>query len=654
MATVYLAEDLKHHRQVAVKVLRPELAAAIGPERFLREIDIAAGLTHPHIVMLIDSGEADGFLYYVMPYIEGESLRDRLVREKQLPVQEALQIAREIAAALSHAHGHDLIHRDIKPENILLSDGEAVVTDFGIARAIREAGREKLTGTGVSIGTPGYMSPEQAAGSTDLDGRTDVYSLACVLYEMLAGEVPFTGPTAASVAHQHLTAHPSPVTDRRSTAPAEVGQALEMALAKTPADRYATAGQFAEVLAALQTGSRAAGRSVARRGTRWRSAVAFVAIAILATVGAYTIVSRSVGAPEASVAAEIPRLAVLPFDNLGIPEDDYFADGMTDEIMSRKPLREIGRELGVDYVLAGTIRTDRAPGATGLVRVTPQLIRVSDDAHLWTDRYTAALEPGQIFRVQAEIAEEVAGALDVTLLEPERRRMAATPTDNMEAYEFYLRGNEYYNRSFEEQDLQAAAEMFQRAVDLDPDFALGFARLSTVHSVIWWFFYDRTIQRLAMAKEAVDEALRLDPDLREAHEALGWFHYWSNVDYEPVVPESAQTAVPLVSGDAPAEGEVWVQGAVDDLPEPLSCPVLNYPATMRRAGIEGRVLLQFVVETDGRVRPETVEVIESTHALFEAPAETTIAQCFFRPGRVDGVPVRVLVQMPIDFTLGGG
>jgi len=248
MATVYLAEDLKHRRQVAIKVLRPDLAAALGPERFLREIEIAARLDHPHILPLYDSGDADGFLYYVMPFVEGESLRDRLAREKQLPMDDALQIAREVADALSYAHKRDVVHRDIKPENILLAGDHARVADFGIARAITEAGGGRLTETGLAIGTPTYMSPEQAAGSRDLDGRSDLYSLGCVLYEMLAGEPPFTGATVESVVHQHLTAEPPPVTTLRPAVPPQVVAALARVLAKTPADRFSPAAQFAEAL----------------------------------------------------------------------------------------------------------------------------------------------------------------------------------------------------------------------------------------------------------------------------------------------------------------------------------------------------------------------------------------------------------------------
>ncbi len=248
MATVYLAQDLKHHRKVAIKVLRPELAAALGAERFLREIEISASLHHPHILALYDSGTADGLLYYVMPLVEGESLRDRLNRDRQLPVDDALQIAREVADALSYAHGRGVVHRDVKPENILLESGHAVVADFGIARAISAAGGEQLTETGLVVGTPAYMSPEQAAGDRDIDGRSDLYSLACVLFEMLAGQPPFTGPTVESVVRQHVTAPPPPVTQFRPAVPAAVADALARALAKTPADRFNPVAQFTAAL----------------------------------------------------------------------------------------------------------------------------------------------------------------------------------------------------------------------------------------------------------------------------------------------------------------------------------------------------------------------------------------------------------------------
>src|SRR5947208_3947562 len=260
MATVYLAQDRKHHRQVAIKVLKPELAAALGPERFLREIDTAARLNHPHILPLHDSGEAAGLLYYVMPYVEGETLRDRLSRDKQLPLGDALQIAREVADALSYAQSHDVVHRDLKPENILFEAGHAVVTDFGIARAITAAGGEKLTGTGIAVGTPAYMSPEQAAASARVDERSDIYNLGCVLYEMLAGQPPYTGPSAESIVRQHLAAAPPRVSAMRAAVPPAIEQAIERALVKTPADRFATAAELVEALAAPAPRVRATGR----------------------------------------------------------------------------------------------------------------------------------------------------------------------------------------------------------------------------------------------------------------------------------------------------------------------------------------------------------------------------------------------------------
>ena len=262
MATVYLAEDLKHHRKVAVKVLRPELAAVIGAERFLAEINTTANLQHPHILPLFDSGSAaDGpggreFLYYVMPYVEGESLRDRLTRETQLPIADAVRIATEVASALDYAHRRGVIHRDIKPENILLHDGQALVADFGIALAVSTAGGTRMTETGMSLGTPHYMSPEQAMGDRTLDARTDLYALGCVCYEMLVGEPPFTGPTAQAIVAKVMTEKPASIVARRDRVPASVEEAVLTALEKLPADRFATAAAFAACLTDGPTGAR--------------------------------------------------------------------------------------------------------------------------------------------------------------------------------------------------------------------------------------------------------------------------------------------------------------------------------------------------------------------------------------------------------------
>jgi serine/threonine-protein kinase len=294
MATVYLADDLRHHRRVAIKVLRPDLAAALGVSRFLREITTTASLRHPHIVPLYDSGEGGGVAYFVMPFVEGESLRDRLRREKQLPVQDALRIAAEVADALDYAHAHGVIHRDIKPENILLDSGHAVVADFGIAQAIDVAGGEQLTGTGVAIGTPTYMSPEQVAGERELDARSDLYALACVLFEMLTGQPPFAGPSAKSVMHQHVMAAPPDVAQLRPDVPADVSSALQRALSKEPADRFPLASQFADALSGRQTATSAVGVRNASARRRWIPiAVGGVALAAVVAVGTSLVTRRA-------------------------------------------------------------------------------------------------------------------------------------------------------------------------------------------------------------------------------------------------------------------------------------------------------------------------------------------------------------------------
>jgi serine/threonine-protein kinase len=347
MATVYLARDLKHGRPVALKVMRPELGHALGPDRFLREIGIAGRLQHPHILSLHDSGEAGGLLYYVMPLVEGESLRARLAREIQLDVTEAVGIASQVADALIYAHAAGVLHRDIKPENILLSAGHATVADFGIARALDTVGSERLTETGLALGTPSYMSPEQAAGSHALDARSDLYALGCVLFEMLAGQPPFTGPTAQAIMARHAMDPVPSLHTVRSTIPGALQQVLNKALAKVPADRFATVEQFQRALAsALQA------PQDSRQPSRWWRPVV-LGLAVAAVVGGIAAgVRANLSAPRAGAPggeAVIRSLAVESFENLtGDSDQVYLAQGITDQVETE--LAQIGslRVIGLD------------------------------------------------------------------------------------------------------------------------------------------------------------------------------------------------------------------------------------------------------------------------------------------------------------------
>ena len=550
MATVYLAKDVKHDRDVAVKVLRPELAAALGPERFLREIKIAARLHHPHILPLHDSGEVDGFLYYVMPYVEGESLRDRLNREKQLPLDDALQFAREVADALSYAHSHDVIHRDIKPENILLEAGHAVIADFGIARAIDEAGGEKLTETGLAIGTPSYMSPEQASGETVLDGRSDVYALGCVLYEMLAGEPPYTGPTAQAIIAKRFS-DPIPSARRiRQAIPETIDAAIHKALEPAPADRFAMASEFAEALAKRESAAVVATPMPVTRPTHRLRYLALVVV----VAGVFVVGSRirlTPGEPEHPRTA----IAVLPFQNLSAAGPyAYFASGLHDELLSQlakvaalkvisrtsvmgyagpdiPQLRQIASELGVGSVVEGSVQVlgDR-------LRVIVQLIDATTDEHLWSQTYDRTLDDA--FAIQSDVAQRVVAAVGATLGRSEQQSLAEAPTANPEAYRLYLQGQEYWRRpGYLRQDFESAQQLYERALGLDSTFALAHAALSQVHGRMSWFRYDPSPQRLVRQREAAETALRLAPELPQAHVAMGLAHYWGRRDYRRALDE---------------------------------------------------------------------------------------------------------------------
>ena len=514
MATVYLARDLKHGRQVALKVLRPELGPLLGSDRFTREIGIAATLNHPHVLPLYDSGDADGLRYYVMPYIRGESLRQKLARERQLSVDEAIGIVRQAASALEHAHAHGLIHRDIKPENILLHEGEAMVADFGIAVAPGAPAGDRLTATGLMVGTPEYMSPEQAAGERTLDPRSDVYSLACVLYELLAGEPPYSGPTAQSVIAKRFT-DPVPAVRRlRPAVPPAVEQAVMKALATVPADRFASAAAFAVALT---------------------------------TTPAATTIATAAQRRAASV-------AVLPFLNLSAdPENEFFADGITEDVIAQlykirslkvisrtsvmvfkkreQSLREIGARLDVATLLEGSVRR-----AGSRVRIVAQLIDAETDRHLWAETYDRDLT--DIFAIQTDVALQIAAALESELSSEERSRIRKAPTDDVEAYRLYLLGKHCLVQ-WTEEGVDRGLKYLEQAIARDPNYALAHATMAFTYTEIGMGVAGTLPpdEAFRQAKAAVAKALELDSGLAEAHAVLG--HLKVACDYDWTGAEAA-------------------------------------------------------------------------------------------------------------------
>jgi serine/threonine-protein kinase len=486
MATVYLADDVRYGRKVAIKLLDPQIAQAVGSERFLREIEIAARLSHPHIVPLFDSGDADGQLFYVMPFLEGESLRDRMDRERYLAVDEAVAYTRQCASALEYAHARDVVHRDIKPENILLYEGEAMVADFGIARAALAAAGPRITGTGLVVGTPQYMSPEQALDEA-VDGRSDQYSLASALYEMLAGEPPYGGGSSISILAKRLMDPVPSVRRLRGTVSTAIDAAIARALSKVPADRFATIGEFAAALVAPD-------------------------------------------APKQR--ARVVSVAVLPFRNLSAdPENEYFADGITEDVIAHlskiralkvisrnsvmpfkqraQSLREIGATLGATALLDGSVRR-----AGDRVRIVAQLIDGESDRHLWAETYDRKLD--DIFAIQTDVALHIADALEAELSGEEQTRVRKEPTHDLQAYQLFLHGRQEYIK-YTPESIEASITFYDRAITRDPTFALALANIAM--SYIELAEHGAMAPTLAhpRAEHAVNEALRIDPELGAAH-----------------------------------------------------------------------------------------------------------------------------------------
>ena len=548
MATVFLARDLRHERPVALKVLRPELSAWIGRDRFLREIRLTAGFDHPHIVPVLDSGGDDqgGMLWYTMPYVQGESLRARLAREAHLPPNMAIRLTGEIADALGYAHRRGVVHRDIKPENILLSEGHARVADFGIARVMQSADvGTALTETGLVVGTPAYMSPEQAAGGA-VDARSDVYALACVTYEMIAGRAPHTGPTPqAIIARRYREPYPVPDPSLQPVPPS-VELVLRRALAIEPNDRFATVAEYAQALdAAGRSRMTAAVASESGRRPVWRGwRVALptaVAIALAAAVA--SAVHRS-APPDTSTAAVGPiRIAVLPFTTLGDTSRSYVADGLADAVRGRlaalpaleviagsstepyrlspKPVRQIGRELAVPYVLVGKVRWIGGSGHEEM-QVSPELIQVASGATRWQDalRAGAATVP----ELPAEIARSVVSALELSVTAAARTTLHDTLTADPEAYDLFLRASDYLHRIRLRQApttmFEPAMTMLRRAIAIDTNFAMAKVRLAGALRLSGALSGGDT-SRYAEANSLLGAVLAQHPAMAEAIEARG-------------------------------------------------------------------------------------------------------------------------------------
>jgi len=558
MGRVYKALDKEIEEKVALKLLNPEIAADSKTiERFRNELKTARQISHKNICRMYHFGKDEGAYYITMEYVRGEDLKSMIRMMGRMSPGQAVSIARQVCEGLAEAHRLGVIHRDLKPQNVMIDrDGNVKIMDFGIARSLKAKG---ITGAGIMIGTPEYMSPEQVEGK-DADERSDIYALGIVLYEMLTGKVPFEGETPLSVALKQKTEIPENPKAINTQITEDLSRLILRCLEKEKEKRYQRVGELIAEFDRIDKGLPAAEKVLPQRKPltskelpvrlkkRWRT-IAAVAIIGVAAVAAFLYFGR--GKP--TLTAEKKRLVVLPFENLGSPEDEYFADGISDEINARiagiaklgviarnsavqykksnKSIKQIGEELGVGYVLSGTVRWQKSEGGAGQVRVTPTLIRASDSTQIWANVYDQKI--AEIFQVQSDIAKKVVGEMGVVLGEPEKQSLEAKPTENMEAYDFYLRGSDISYRGRDNQeDLNSAIEMFEKAVTLDPNFFQALAMLSSAHSKYYWYFFDRGEERVAKAKQAADKAFELNPDAAETQVALGYYFYRCKLDYE--------------------------------------------------------------------------------------------------------------------------
>ena len=582
-AVVFLAHDVKHDRKVALKVLLPQVALAIGAERFQREIAIAARLTHPHILTLHDSGEADGLLYYVMPFLQGESVRDWLGRKQQLPVAEAVRIGAEVASALDYAHRRGVVHRDIKPENILLEGGYAIVADFGIARAKSAAESSAITQTGITIGTPTYMSPEQSVAAQDLDGRSDIYSLGCVVYEMLAGQPPFHGSSLREILSRHAMDPVPSVRQVRPDVPAYVDQALMKALAKDPVDRFDTAHDFAQALTTPMTVSQTTSQRFCRRvrsafggppaqraparqsGSEVPRELALPSLGVpgmdvgqmVETPPPFNVPTPILTTPSGRTAIE--SLAVLPFNSMsGDTDSEYLSDGITESIINKlaglSGLRVVPRSVVFRYkgksidptavaheVKARAVVSGRVFHRGETLIIKAELVDASTESQLWGEQYNRTMS--DIFAVQEEMANEIARSLQLKLSGEEEKGLAKRFTENTQAYQAYLRGRHHWNKRTVE-GLRQALSHFQQAIDLDPNYALAYAGLADTFNILGYYNTQRPHDAYPKGKAAVVRALAIDPTLAEAHASMGYIQIFYDLDW-PGAERSFRRAIEL-------------------------------------------------------------------------------------------------------------
>jgi len=574
MGKVYKAVDTKINDKVALKLIKPNISSDIKTiERFKNELKIARKIRHRNVCQMYDLGEEKGTHFITMEFVPGEDLKSMIKMSGRLAVGTTINIAKQICEGLDEAHRLGIVHRDLKPGNIMIDKlGNVRIMDFGIARSREVKG---ITAAGMMIGTPEYMSPEQVEGK-EVDKRSDIYSLGVMMFEMVTGRVPFEGESSLNIAVKHKTEAPLDPRKFNARVPLELSSVILKCLEKDRKKRFHEAGKILAELNKIEKGiSDAEKKSPERKiitpqvkrvvpKKYWIAAVILIVLMGIVVIGILYFPSI-----KPKISDDRNMLVVLPFENLGLPEDQYFADGITEEITSRlaaihllgvisrtsaiqykdtdKTIKQIGEELRVDYILEGSVRWDRSPAGRGRVRVTPQLVRVTDDTNLWSERYDRVIE--DIFSVQSEIAEKVARMLDLTVLEPERRAITARPTENLEAYDLYLKGREHEDRGWaylDDQEFAAAIRMLERATELDPDFALPYLRMSYIHSRMYFFGVDRTKERQARSRIAVNKALELQPDLPEAHRILGFYYYWCLSDYDQAAEifESVQKARP--------------------------------------------------------------------------------------------------------------